>query len=280
MIICVDSKVAGLEPTIARMIIDKRDRDGLFNSRSQLKNIDGIGWKQFEQCAGFIKVMPLTRRESFSATLKNEFVFLSLNYFYFDFCFIFELIRNEFPNKKLATSTDDYDPLDSTIVHPESYSCANIYLELIGASKDEIGKQSIKTKINMGYAKYSLPEIAQLCNTHPSNMKLIIEGLSNSIDFDYRTNFAQIYIPDIQNFDELTVGMELKGRVVNVTPMGAFIDCGIVGGLNAYLKAKECDQHSIEVNDNVLVTIESIKKLQQRFSVNIVKVFKTNIKSV
>ena len=60
----VDSKVAGLEPTLSRMIIEKRARDGLFNSRSQLKNIDGIGWKQFEQCAGFIKVMPLTRRES------------------------------------------------------------------------------------------------------------------------------------------------------------------------------------------------------------------------
>ena len=122
--------------------------------------------------------------------------------------------------------------------------------------------------------------MAQLCNTHPSNMKLIIEGLSNSIDFDYRTNFAQIYIPEIQNFDELNVGMQLKGRVVNVTPMGAFIDCGIVGGTNAYTKAKECDRHSIVVNDNVLVTIEAIKTFQRRFSVIIDEVFKTNIKCI
>ena len=63
------SKVAGIEPTLARMIIEKRTRDGLIKNRSQLKNIDGIGWKQFEQCAGFIKVMPLTRKEPHIHTL-------------------------------------------------------------------------------------------------------------------------------------------------------------------------------------------------------------------
>jgi transcriptional accessory protein Tex/SPT6 len=182
------------------------------------------------------------------------------------------------PNKRQATSTDDYDPLDSTIIHPESYPSANTYIELIGASKDEIGKQSIRNKIKNGYSKYSLSEIAQLCNTHPSNMKLIIEGLSNSIDFDYRTNFAQIYMPDIKLFEDLMEGTNLRGRVVNVTPMGAFVDCGIVGGIQAYIKARECEKHSIVVNDNVLVTIESINKIQKRFSAVIVKVFKSSLK--
>lgn len=182
------------------------------------------------------------------------------------------------PSKRCASSTDDYDPLDSTIIHPESYPSANAYIELIGASKDEIGKQSIRNKIKTGYTKYSLSEMAQLCNTHPTIMKLIIEGLSNSIDFDYRTNFAQIYMPDIKRFEDLMQGMNLRGRVVNVTPMGAFVDCGIVGGVNAYIKAKECDRHSMVVNDNVLVTIESINKIQKRFSAVVVKVFKNSVK--
>ena len=108
-------------------------------------------------------------------------------------------------------------------------------------------------------------------------MKLIIEGLTRSLDFDYRTNFAQIYFPDIQNFEDLTIGMGLKGRVVNVTPMGAFIDCGLVGGNNAYLKASQCHRHSITVNDNVVVAIESINKIQHRFSVKIVEVSKSNL---
>ena len=47
-------------PHIAQKIIDKRIKDGPFNSRSQLKNIDGLGWKEFEQCAGFVKIMPET----------------------------------------------------------------------------------------------------------------------------------------------------------------------------------------------------------------------------
>jgi len=187
---------------------------------------------------------------------------------------------NEFASKRSATSTDDYDPLDSTIIHPESYSSANVYIELIGATKDEIGKQCIRDKIKKCYNLYSLPEIAELCNTVATNMRLIIEGLSNSIDFDYRTNFAQIYFPEIQKFKDLREGMQLKGRVVNVTPMGAFIDCGIVGGINAYLNAKECQRHAIAVNDNVLVKIVSIEKLLQRFKVTVVNVSKSNMKYI
>jgi len=177
----------------------------------------------------------------------------------------------------VATSTDDYDPLDSTIIHPESYSSANIYLQLIDAEKDEIGKRIIRNKIKNCYSKYSLAEIAQLCNTHVANMKLIIESLSNSIDFDYRINFKQIYVPDIQYFHELNEGSNLTGRVLNVTPMGAFIDCGIAGGINAYLSAKECAKHSISVNDNVLVRIVSIDKKMQRFRVALLKIFKNNV---
>lgn len=56
----INSKVAGLGPHIAQKIIGKRIKDGPFNSRSQLKNIDGLGWKEFEQCAGFVKIMPET----------------------------------------------------------------------------------------------------------------------------------------------------------------------------------------------------------------------------
>ena len=80
-------------------------------------------------------------------------------------------------------------------------------------------------------------------------MKLIIEGLSNNIGFDYRTNFGEIYFPDIQHFNDLIEGKQLKGRVVNVTPMGAFIECGIVGGINAYLKCNECVSQSNTLYD-------------------------------
>jgi ribosomal protein S1 len=109
-------------------------------------------------------------------------------------------------------------------------------------------------------------------------MKLIIESLSNSIDYDHRINFKQIYLPDIQYFYELNEGSNLTGRVLNVTPMGAFIDCGIAGGINAYLSAKECEKHNISVNNNVLVRIVSINREMQRFRVSLLKVFNTNVK--
>ncbi len=49
--------VAGLSKTVANNIVKKREEEGKFQSRSQLKKIPRLGAKTFEQCIGFLRIM-------------------------------------------------------------------------------------------------------------------------------------------------------------------------------------------------------------------------------
>lgn len=49
--------VAGLSKTVANNIVKKREEEGKFHSRAQLKKIPRLGAKTYEQCIGFLRIM-------------------------------------------------------------------------------------------------------------------------------------------------------------------------------------------------------------------------------
>ena len=50
------SYVSGIGPSLADKIVDYRNRQGAFHSRQELKKVERLGDKAFEQCAGFLRV--------------------------------------------------------------------------------------------------------------------------------------------------------------------------------------------------------------------------------
>jgi uncharacterized protein len=48
--------ISGLGPLIASNIIEYRDKNGAFKSRSELKKVPRLGAKSFEQAAGFLRI--------------------------------------------------------------------------------------------------------------------------------------------------------------------------------------------------------------------------------
>lgn len=50
------SYVSGIGPALADKIVDYRNRQGAFTSRSELKKVERLGDRAFEQCAGFLRV--------------------------------------------------------------------------------------------------------------------------------------------------------------------------------------------------------------------------------
>lgn len=50
------SYVAGVGPTLAESIVEYRNQNGAFRSRSELKKVPRLGDKAFGQCAGFLRV--------------------------------------------------------------------------------------------------------------------------------------------------------------------------------------------------------------------------------
>ena len=49
-------RVSGITPTLAKNIVEWRNENGKFSSRSDLKKVKGLGDKAFEQCAGFLRI--------------------------------------------------------------------------------------------------------------------------------------------------------------------------------------------------------------------------------
>ncbi|MFD0051917.1 Tex family protein [Actinomycetes bacterium NPDC127524] len=49
--------VAGLSKAVAQNIVKKRDEEGRFTSRKELKNIPRLGAKTYEQCIGFLRII-------------------------------------------------------------------------------------------------------------------------------------------------------------------------------------------------------------------------------
>ena len=50
------ARVAGMTKTLAQNIVEYRDENGRFESRTQLKKVPRLGPKAFEQCAGFMRI--------------------------------------------------------------------------------------------------------------------------------------------------------------------------------------------------------------------------------
>ncbi|MBK9383376.1 MAG: RNA-binding transcriptional accessory protein [Planctomycetes bacterium] len=50
------SRVAGIGPSLAKRIVERREQRGAFRSRKQLLEVAGLGPRTFEQCAGFLRV--------------------------------------------------------------------------------------------------------------------------------------------------------------------------------------------------------------------------------
>lgn len=50
------SYVSGIGPALADKIVDYRNREGAFSSRAELKKVERLGERAFEQCAGFLRV--------------------------------------------------------------------------------------------------------------------------------------------------------------------------------------------------------------------------------
>ena len=49
-------RVAGITAATAKNIVSRREEEGAFTSRAQLKKVKGLGPKAFEQCAGFLRL--------------------------------------------------------------------------------------------------------------------------------------------------------------------------------------------------------------------------------
>ena len=111
---------------------------------------------------------------------------------------------------KIAESAD---PLDNTWVHPENYDVAREVLSYVQQKKEVPAdlKKALCEKYNVG----------------ETTLKDIIDELQKP-NRDPRDGYpAPIMQKGIVNFEDLTVGMKVTGKIKNVVDFGAFVDIGL-----------------------------------------------------
>ena len=119
------------------------------------------------------------------------------------------------------------NPLDATRIHPESYQVAERVLEKINASSAELVDREKHQKISDAVGKIDLTSMADELSVGRLLLADIVEQFLCP-GRDPREDLPEpLFKQGVLKFEDLEVGMELRGSVLNVVDFGAFVDIGL-----------------------------------------------------
>ncbi len=157
--------------------------------------------------------------------------------------------------------------LDSSAVHPESYSIVKKMASDMGTDvKGLIDQSEIRKQIKL--SNYVNESIGM------PTLKDIISELDKP-GRDPRSIFESFSFADVHSIDQLTLGMKLPGLVTNVTDFGAFVDIGVHtdGLVHLSRMSRKWINHPSEivrVGMKVEVTVTGIEKDRKRISLSMI----------
>ncbi len=119
------------------------------------------------------------------------------------------------------------NPLDATWVHPESYEAAGRLLAELRIEAAQVGSEGWSDVFASALAPYERPTLAAKLELGEHALSQLIEALERP-GRDLRTDLPPpVFRRDVVKIDDLTVGMQLRGTVLNVVDFGAFVDVGL-----------------------------------------------------
>ena len=122
---------------------------------------------------------------------------------------------------------DGANPLDATWIHPESYPVAERLLEKIGHAATDLGDREKQDEIAAAINTLDHAAVADELGVGRLLMADIVEQFKRP-GRDPREDLPEpLFKQGVLKFEDLEVGMELRGSVLNVVDFGAFIDIGL-----------------------------------------------------
>lgn len=152
---------------------------------------------------------------------------------------------------------DSINPLDNTIIHPESYPLAEKILELVESNPSEFRTNyvEIRQKLNnLGLKKV----LKAMEDTYGKDtIKDVYEALLKDRR-DPREDYPMpILKSDILTMEDLKEGMILEGTVRNATKFGVFVDIGLKN--DAMIHISELSEKFVKDPTQVLTVGQIIK---------------------
>jgi len=123
--------------------------------------------------------------------------------------------------------TGGVNPLDATWIHPESYPVAAQVLERLGGKPEDLTSRQEADALAEKAAALDLPGLARELGVGRLLLTDIVEQLARP-GRDPREDLPQPFFKKgVLKLEDLEVGMELMGSVLNVVDFGAFVDIGL-----------------------------------------------------
>ncbi|GFG40507.1 hypothetical protein Cfor_06519 [Coptotermes formosanus] len=234
-------KIAGLNSSRAEKIIEWRATNGSFINRQQLKQVKGIGPKTFEQCAGFIRIIPETAQKSSQ------------------------------PKKQKLSDDNTENPLDRTCIHPESYSTALRFIAKCGVWLKDLGKPDFIRKIGITVQTSGIKQLAEEFGVSETLIKLISEALMETPQHDLRSQFQEpLFRRSVTSLEDIRAGAVLTGRVQNVTHFGTFVDVGV--GNDGLIPQSRLRSARLQLGDRIEVKVISVDISRCRISLDLIRI--------
>jgi transcriptional accessory protein Tex/SPT6 len=171
--------------------------------------------------------------------------------------------------------TDGESQLDATWIHPESYVTARTVLGKLQTSEGDLAKKETTTALAEQVKTLDVPALSKELEVGELSLADIVTQLTRP-GRDPREDLPPpIFKRGILKLEDLDVGMELTGSVLNVVDFGAFVDIGLHdSGLvhvsqlaNKFVR----DPHEIvSVGDIVKVWVLEIDKGRRRVSLTMI----------
>lgn len=168
------------------------------------------------------------------------------------------------------------EPLDNTWIHPESYDVARKLLERTGLNPADLrlGGESGK-ELQERFAGISIADLAGDLGVGEPTLRDIVDALQRP-GRDPRTDLPPpVFRKDVLTLDDIEVGMELQGTVLNVVDFGAFVDVGLKDSALIHISQMstrfvKSPQEVVAVGDVVTTWVLSIDRERRRIGLSLI----------
>ncbi|MFN9272161.1 MAG: Tex-like N-terminal domain-containing protein [Planctomycetia bacterium] len=172
--------------------------------------------------------------------------------------------------------TGGVNPLDSTWIHPESYAVAEKVLERLGGSFEVLTSRQQAETLAEKAAALDLPALAAELGVGRLLLADIVEQLARP-GRDPREDLPKPFFKKgVLKLEDLEVGMELMGSVLNVVDFGAFVDIGLHDSGMVHISQLSSryvrDPHEVvSVGQIVKVWVLEIDKARRRVALTMIQ---------
>jgi protein Tex len=167
------------------------------------------------------------------------------------------------------------NPLDATWIHPENYLAAERLLAKLGVEPTSLAESGTADRIRELVAPLDRQQLADQLGIGHLTIDDMIEALCKP-GRDPRSDLPPpIFRKDVVKFEDLAVGMELRGTVLNVVDFGAFVDVGLSDSGLVHISQLSTgfvrNPHEVvAVGDQVRVWVASIDKERRRVALTMI----------